>query len=62
LRRFKLAWGTREEVVEYVKYDLQKGAFTTSPDEVSGWHNRVFQALPVSLSRVAGRVLYKHWA
>jgi hypothetical protein len=62
LRRFKLAWGTREEIIEYVKYDLKKGGFTTSPDEVSGWHNQVFRALPGSLSRLAGWMLYKHWA
>jgi len=62
LRRFKLAWGTQEETIEYVKYDMKQGGFTTSADEVSGWHNRVFRVLPGSLSRVAGRILYKHWA
>jgi lipid II:glycine glycyltransferase (peptidoglycan interpeptide bridge formation enzyme) len=62
LRRFKLAWGTKEEAIEYVKYDLKKNVFTTSEDEVSGWHNRVFRTMPASWSRLAGRILYKHCA
>ncbi len=62
LRRFKLAWGTTEETLEYVKYDLRKNSFVTDTDAVSGWHNAVFRALPESLARTAGNLLYKHWA
>ena len=62
LRRFKLAWGTTEETIEYVKYDLRQNRFVTEPDAVSGWHNAVFRSLPGFLSRAAGKVLYKHWA
>ena len=62
LRRFKLAWGTTEEAIEYVKYDLRQNKFVTDTDALSGWHNAVFRSLPGGLSRAAGKLLYKHWA
>jgi lipid II:glycine glycyltransferase (peptidoglycan interpeptide bridge formation enzyme) len=62
LRRFKLAWGTTEETIEYVKYDLRQNCFVSDADDVSGWHNDVFRSLPGFLSRAAGKLLYKHWA
>jgi len=62
LRRFKLGWGTVEHMIEYVRYDWRAGGFVTAKDEAEGWHNRVFRALPVPLSRLIGSVLYKHVA
>jgi len=62
LRRFKLGWGTQEHRIEYVRYDRRAGGFVTARDESSGWHNRVFRALPCFLSRQIGAVLYKHVA
>ena len=62
LRRFKLNLGARERAIEYVKFDLRREIFVTEPDGVSGWHNKVFGAMPLWASRVAGRLLYKHWA
>ena len=62
LRRFKLNLGAAEEKIEYVKYDLRQAKFVTETDGVAGWHNRVFRVLPVCLSRLAGGLLYRHWA
>jgi lipid II:glycine glycyltransferase (peptidoglycan interpeptide bridge formation enzyme) len=62
LRRFKLGWGAEEQIIEYLKFDLLRGAFVTQPDETTGWHNRVFRALPVSVSQQIGAVLYRHCA
>ncbi len=62
LRRFKLNLGARERVVEYVKFDLRREVFVTEPDGVAGWHNKVFGAMPLWAARVAGGLLYKHWA
>lgn len=62
LRRFKLGWGAREERVEYVKYDLAGNRFLTDNDESAGWHNKVFNAAPIWMSKLAGAVLYRHWA
>jgi hypothetical protein len=62
LRKFKLGWGAAEESIEYVKYDLRKHAFVTETDESTGWYNRVFNVLPVGVSRMAGAFLYRHCA
>jgi Acetyltransferase (GNAT) domain len=62
LRRFKLGWGSGEQKIEYVRYDLHRRAFVTDADKAGGWHNRLFQALPIGLSRVIGAALYRHWA
>jgi hypothetical protein len=62
LRRFKLGLGATESVVEYVKYDLGKGAFVTARDEASGWYNHLFRLMPGSLAKLAGRLLYPHIA
>ncbi len=62
LRKFKLGWGAREQMAEYVRYDLRRHAYVTTRDEAHGWHNRIFQALPVPISRLAGSLLYRHIA
>jgi hypothetical protein len=60
LRRFKLGWGTKEHRIEYVRCDVREGGFCTARDAASGWHNRLFRLLPVTLSRLTGSMLYKH--
>jgi hypothetical protein len=62
LRRFKLGWAAREHLIEYFKYDLRRSAFVADRDEAFGWYNRIFVALPMSLSRLLGAVLYRHIA
>jgi hypothetical protein len=62
LRRFKLGWNTEETMIEYVRYDWRERGFVTAKDESSGWHNRFFNKLPASLSRLIGAMLYKHVA
>ena len=60
LRRFKQAWGTAEQVVEYSKYDAATQSWVTSQDKVAGFHNKVFRAMPTRLNRLAGALLYPH--
>jgi len=62
LRHFKLNWGAREYKIEYVKYDLRRNAFVTDTDAASGWHNRLFRALPLGVSQMIGAALYRHLA
>jgi hypothetical protein len=62
LRRFKLGWGAGEQKIEYVKYNLRNNRFVTETDEATGWYNRVFNVLPIGLSRLIGAVLYRHCA
>jgi hypothetical protein len=62
LRRFKLSWGSTEHRMWYLNYDYRIGQFVTRTDDAYGWHNHVFQRLPGIISRLAGNLLYRHWA
>jgi CelD/BcsL family acetyltransferase involved in cellulose biosynthesis len=62
LRRFKLGWGARESALDYFRFDLTRGAFTTAEERTTGWHNQVFRHLPLSVSRLCGQLLYRHMA
>ncbi len=60
LRHYKSGWGAAESVVTYCKYDIAKRQFIRGNSAVTGWHNRVFKALPIPVSRAIGAVLYRH--
>jgi CelD/BcsL family acetyltransferase involved in cellulose biosynthesis len=62
LRKFKLGWGVQEQPADYTRYDFRTSSYVTARDEAQGWHNRVFQALPLPMSRLAGSLLYRHIA
>lgn len=60
LRRFKLGWGAEEYALDYFRYHPRSERFVTIVKNSYPWHRRVFQALPVSVSRLVGAALYKH--
>ena len=60
LRRFKLAWGTKEEPIEYFRFELATGRWVNRPRQASKVYNQVFRSLPLSANRVAGALIYPH--
>jgi Acetyltransferase (GNAT) domain len=60
LRRFKLSWGATEETLDYVRFDTASGSWKHSRDSRSTLHKRIFRALPASLNRLAGAMIYPH--
>lgn len=62
LRRFKLGWATNERKIQYVRYNFQQRQFVSGQDQAFGWHNRVFNNLPLPVSRMIGSTLYRHLA
>jgi len=60
LRRYKAAWATEEKKIDYYKYDLQHDGFIRSSTSVSPGRRRLLQSVPVSMSKLLGRVLYRH--
>jgi lipid II:glycine glycyltransferase (peptidoglycan interpeptide bridge formation enzyme) len=60
LRRFKLSWGTREEIITYLKFDAAARPLVARQDAVQGFHNTVFRKLPLSINRLAGSIIYPH--
>lgn len=62
LRRFKQGWGTEESQLHYFKYDLQRNYFLRERGELLGWHHRIVQTVPIFISRLLGRLIYRHVA
>lgn len=60
LRRFKQSWGTKEETIEYYKFDTATQTWATAQDRATGFHNAVFRHLPLAVNRLAGTMMYPH--
>jgi hypothetical protein len=60
LRRFKLSWGVTEEEIRYARFEMASGSWKRSRDTRSIFHKRIFRALPASLNRLAGAIIYPH--
>ena len=62
LRHFKQSWGTSEQILPYFRHNLKSQTIETQSDATNGWHTRIFQHLPIPISRIIGKILYKHVA
>ncbi len=62
LRRFKLGWGSSEEIIEYFRFDLKTARFVLSNSGVAGWQHWAFSRMPFWMARLAGQFLYRHSA
>jgi hypothetical protein len=60
LRRFKLGFGAREEIIQYYKYDFVKQTFVKEFDHSAGWFRCLFGCMPLPALRLAGEMLYPH--
>ena len=60
LRRFKLGWGTAEELIRYFKWNAATGEWVGGCDHARGLHNMVFTKMPLAVNRLAGAILYPH--
>lgn len=62
LRKYKNTWGPSERITYYHRYNLKTDTIMKMSDDVYGWHNKIFANLPLSLTRLAGKILYRHIA
>jgi hypothetical protein len=60
LRRFKLSWGTAEEEIRYARFEMESGSWKDAQLAGFALHKHVFRALPASLNRLAGAMIYPH--
>lgn len=60
LRRFKLSWGTVENMLSYYRFHDGGHRPVRRTDRETGFHTHLFRKLPLSLNRLAGTVLYPH--
>jgi Acetyltransferase (GNAT) domain len=60
LRRFKLAWDTQEETIDYFRVDSSGRQCLPPGRRDSGLHKRIFGRLPLVFNRLAGSLIYPH--
>jgi hypothetical protein len=60
LRRFKLSWGATEEEINYARFEMASGFWKHSRGSRSTLHQHIFRALPASLNKLAGAIIYPH--
>jgi len=62
LRRYKQQWGTRESMLNYLKWNYSARGYMRDTDRSSGWQNRFFRSCPGRISRLLGTLIYPHIA
>ena len=62
LRRYKLSWGCREDLLGYRRYCPREGAFSDGKNPQHGWHHAAFRRIPLPLARIIGSAIYPHMA
>jgi Acetyltransferase (GNAT) domain len=62
LRRFKNGWGVREIESYTYRFDLKGNRFLKFSTQTSGFHNKIFNNLPLSVLELFGSLAYRHFA
>src|SRR6266404_830333 len=61
LRRFKRSWGATEKPINYFKLDTATNTWVAAPAKRDlHFHKDIFRALPVTINRLAGAMIYPH--
>lgn len=60
LRRFKLGWGSEEEIIAYFRFALRSNVWVNESYNASEFHNHLFRRLPLRINRLAGALIYPH--
>src|SRR5438552_2850346 len=60
LRRFKLSWGSEEELIEYFRVAFGTNKWLNPCHNASEFHSRLFRKLPLVFNRLAGTLIYPH--
>jgi len=62
LRRFKLGWGVNEYLINYYLYDLKSGNILKAENsKLTRMMDVVFNKMPIPMSRLFGKYLYRHF-
>ena len=61
LRRFKNGWGTKEQIVNYYRYDLRKNNFVRTSAKSSELNSQIFKRIPLPALKMIGLAAYKHF-
>jgi hypothetical protein len=60
LRNYKRGWGSNENKIANIKYDVKNNKYSNKKKITYGFHNKIFNHLPISISRLIGGMIYKY--
>lgn len=60
LKQFKTGWGTKENVINYYKFDLKRDVFIADHQKVTKLQQTIFRKMPIPLLNIFGSLLYRH--
>ena len=60
LRRFKLGWAVKEEILHYFRFDVAANSWLSNCASPGTLHRKVFGRLPLKLNQLAGTMIYPH--
>lgn len=60
LRRYKLSWGTTEELKKYYRFDLNKKRFITKGPDGGFNYKKILNKMPIPILKLIGKVAYRH--
>ena len=61
LRKFKLGWGTDEDVINIYRYDFVRKDFVPVKTKTTGLHTKIFNQAPMPLLKILGKIFYRHF-
>jgi lipid II:glycine glycyltransferase (peptidoglycan interpeptide bridge formation enzyme) len=61
LRKFKLGWGTTEEIFNTYRYNYTTNNFEYIKTKTFGAHNKFFNKMPLPALKIFGSIFYKHY-
>jgi hypothetical protein len=57
--RYKRAWGAKERLIRYYRYDIKKGVFLMKrPGQAA--YRKILSRMPIGTLRIMGRLAYRH--
>ncbi len=62
LRQFKRGWGTEESEIRYYRYDLTRERFSDQKRPAGRLQRNILRKTPIPLLKLAGILLYRHFA
>ena len=62
LRRFKSGWSVRELESHTYRFSLEENKFLEFSTQTSGFHNKIFNSLPIPVLEIFGSLAYRHFA
>jgi lipid II:glycine glycyltransferase (peptidoglycan interpeptide bridge formation enzyme) len=60
LRNYKRGWGSNENKIANIKYDLKNSKYCNNKRFVYGFHNKIFNHLPIGISKQISKIIYKY--